>query len=365
MLEKFSWGINIDNIWRYCGNPPPRSAIVPFLVSLRLARGPVEILEHPDTLQAIQEHLKLPDGTEPPAIVKELCDDLVDRLREARISFVRTWFPWNFFTNNAKEETATAIRFVLDTFVDTLKLNGIGVLGVLANGYHRFLPKGASVDRLDAYVKELAPFWAEIVSHYKGSVDIWQIENEPNWWKEHLAVNWRSGLIWLEPGAEEKIIGTLYNVVREENPKAKIVINIEADRHPVNLEFYAKYCDIMALDFYPAYAHPHRTTSAGEIKIVSEDVKRQVGKPLIIAETGQPSGPHILGYNEERQAQYIRSACEEAFSSDAIDALCIWRLSDSYWRSFPMQENYFGLLTKDMESKPAWSEYVNQIKDRI
>jgi hypothetical protein len=363
MLERFSRGVNIDNIWRYCGNPPPKSAIVPFVVSLRLARGPVDIFEHTDASQAIQEHIKLPDEAEPPAIVKEVCDDLAIRLKEAKISFVRTWFPWNFFQKSVNETTTTTTQFVMDTFVDTLKSNGIDILGVLANGYSRFLPQGASVDHLDGYLKQLTPILEEIVSLYKRSIDTWQLENEPNFWKEHLAVNWRHGLIWLEHGAEEKILGTLYNVVRQECPNAKIVVNIEADRHPVNWEFYAKYCDIIGLDFYPAYAHPLKT-SAEEIKNISEDVRKQTGKPLIVAETGQPSGPHILGYNEQRQAEYIESACEEAYSSDAINALCVWRFSDSYWKSFPMQENYFGLLTKEMESKPAWSEYVNQIKDK-
>jgi len=29
-----------------------------------------------------------------------------------------------------------------------------------------------------------------------------------------------------------------------------------------------------------------------------------------------------------------------------------------------MQENHFGLLTKERKPKPAWHEYANQVKQR-
>ncbi|MHB1907877.1 MAG: glycoside hydrolase 5 family protein [Nitrososphaerales archaeon] len=361
MFEHFSFGINIDNVWTYSGLPPPKSMIIPFVVSLKLSRGPVDVFEHPNLKQAIEEQLRLPDESEAPPIVKELCDDLAFRLKEAGIGFVRTWFPWNFFKKSIRTGEEESFQFVMDTFVETLKSNGIEILGVLANGYSRFLPQGANVDHLGEYLKQLVPASREIVRHYKGSISTWQIENEPNWWKGHVAAHWRSGLIWFEKEAQEKVLSSLHDVVRQESPGAKIVINVEADRHPINWGLYEKYCDVLGLDFYPAYAHPHKTT-AEEIKLVSSSVKKQTGKQLIVAETGQPSGPHFLGYSEERQSEYVKSACENAFSSDSLDGLCLWRFSDSYWRSFPMQENHFGLLTKKREQKLAWIEYANQIK---
>jgi len=364
MFQKFGWGINIDNIWTYSGNSPPKSAIIPFVISLRLARGPIELFEHGNGSQAVQEHINLPDEAEPPTVVKQVCEDLAIRLKEAKITFVRAWFPWNFFRKSLDDhEAGITTEFVMDTFVNTLKSNGIATLGVMANGYSRFLPRGASLDHLEGYLKQLVTSWEEIVAHYNGSIDTWQIENEPNWWKEHLAVDWRRGLIWLEHDAEEKILATLHDVVKKKCPNCKIVINVEVDRHHIDWKLYSKYCDILGLDYYPAYAHPHKT-SAEEVRTVSQNVKKLTGKPLIVAETGQPSGPHVLGYDEQRQAEYVRSVCEEAYSSDALDALCIWRFSDSYWKSFPMQENHFGLLTKELGSKPAWREYTNQIKDK-
>ena len=298
------------------------------------------------------------DETQQDSSAKDHCDDLVIRLKEARITLVRSWFPWNFFVQRIGAER----RFLLDTFVDTLTAAGIEILAVLGNGYTRFLPEGLSLAHLQKYVDDLVPSSAEIVRHYKDKIKMWQIENEPNWWKQHLAVSWRSGLIWLEPKGNEIILRSLHDVVRAENPEAKIIVNLEADRKKVDWKFYSKYCDMLGLDLYPGYAHPHRT-SADEIKIASE-VKSETGSHVIIAETGYPSGPRLLGYNEENQATYVRSACEVAYQCDAVDALCIWRFADTSWRSFPMQENHFGLLTKEGKPKPAWPEYVNQIKQR-
>lgn len=356
--SKFAWGINIDNVWTYAGLPQPKSTILPHVLSIRLPRGPVEILEQPNAGELVEKELNLPDEEEPESEVMEICNDLATRLKDARMDFVRVWFPWNFFNKTVSDPS----EFLMDTFVETLKSNGIEIVAVIGNGYSRFLPHGASVEHLQKYLSQLVPSSSEIVRHYKDSIKTWQIENEPNWWKEHVAVDWRSGLIWLEPNNDEIILKCLHDVVREECPKGKIIINVEGDRNNVKYDRYAKYCDIIGLDFYPGYAHSHET-SADKIKLAS-NVKKETGKQIIIAETGQPSGPHLLGYNEERQGAYIKSACQTAHSCDAVSALCVWRLSDSYWRSFPMQENHFGLLTKEREPKPAWFEYVDQIKGK-
>jgi hypothetical protein len=357
LLNRFTWGINVDNIWTYAGVPPPKSVIVPYVLSMRMPRGPVEILEHPNAKDALVEHILLPQEAEPETVVEEVCGDFVARLKSARISLVRTWFPWNFFGRNSEGE----VRFPLDTFVRTLTSNGIEILGVLGNGYTRFLPTGAAVDHLEKYIESVIPLSEEIVRHYRDLIKVWQIENEPNWWKEHLAVYWRTGLIWLESKNEELILGPLYDVVRRECPGGTIMINLESDRQKVDHARYSKYCDVLGLDLYPGYAHPHKT-SAEEIAIAKQ-VKLETGKQVIISETGHPSGPGLLGYNEARQAEYIGSACQNAYACDAINALCPWNYSDSYWRSFPMQENHFGLLTKERKPKAAWFEYENQIKD--
>ena len=324
--DKFAWGINIDNVWKYAGLPQPNTSLLPYLINIpQGARG---VFDRPST-----------------SVVKEICNDLAIKLKQARIDFVRVWFPGNFF----KRKVNDGSEFVMDEFVDSLKRNGLEIIAVLGNGYSRFLPRGASVNRLHQYLGQLVPSSLEIVRHYYTSIKIWQIENEPNWWRKHMLVNWRNGLIWLQSDSDEIILKSLHDVMRQECPNGKIIINIEGDGRKVDYGRYVKYCDVIGLDFYPGYVHSHNT-SADKIRLAS-GVKRQTGKQVIIAETGQPSGPQFFGYTENRQAEYIRSACQTAYSCDAVSALCVWRFTDSYWRSFPMQENYFGLLTKEGEPK--------------
>ncbi len=239
---------------------------------------------------------------------------------------------------------------------------GIEIVAVIGNGYTRFLPERVNLDNPNDYIQRLRSASTAIVRRYKDEIKTWQIENEPNWWLEHYATHWRSGGVWLEPGIQEDVLGTLHDVVRQEDPSATIVVNLEADNRKTDWKFYAKYCDVLGLDFYPNYVHPE-PVDASEVKFASQ-VKRESGLPVFVAETGYPSGPSMFGYSEQKQCDYVKSACESSYTCDDICALSIWRYSDSYWRSFPEQENYFGLLTKEGDPKPAWLEYHNQIKER-
>src|SRR5487761_1547631 len=166
--------------------------------------------------------------------------------------------------------------------------------------------------------------------------------------------------IWIEPGMRDLILRFLHDTVRAEDPDATIMINRETDEKKTQWSLSAKYCDVLGLDFYPNYMRS-TPVDASEVKFSSE-VKNATGLPVYVAETGYPSGPSFFGYDNAKQAEYVRSACMESFRCDDISALSLWRYSDSYWKSFPFQENYFGLLTKEGNPKPAWIEYNNQIK---
>ncbi len=283
-------------------------------------------------------------------LAREQCEALGRLLKASRIDFVRCWFPWNFFDYE---------DYPLDLLVETLKKDGIAILAVLGSGYDRFLPKGISTQNAKSYSRKLAESSTAIVRHYRGAINMWQIENEPNWWKWHFAASWRSGRIWLSRDAEEIILSSLYNVVRSESPKSTVVINLEADGDRHRYDLYSKFCDVIGLDFYPAYTLPFRT-SASRIAFARE-VSRETGVSTFVAETGYPSSPKFLGYNESRQAAYVKSACDVSYSCDAVNALCVWRLSDAGWKSFPFQENHFGLFTEKGRPKPAWTRYVNEI----
>jgi hypothetical protein len=349
-------------MWRYADVETPKSVVIPYLLSVRLPRGPIRVGPDIDP-QAVESEL-LRNGTSEVIDEKRkyICRELAAELKNRGIDFVRCWFQWNFFEPTIIKGNTSNYQFPLDDFVSSMVENNIEIVAVIGNGYSRFLPEGINTDNSKDYVDRLDKMARAVVDHYKESISVWQIENEPNWWDEHYATHWRSGGIWVDSGMKDLILGSLHKTVREEDPSATIMINLEADEKKTDWSFYSRFCDVLGLDFYPNYMRSS-PVDASEVRFSSE-VKKKVGLPVCVAETGYPSGPPFFGYDTTKQAAYVKSACVESFACDDIAALSVWRYSDSYWRSFPFQENYFGLLTKEGNPKPAWLEYHNQINSK-
>ena len=344
-------------MWDYADVQQPKSAIIPYLISVRLPRGPTRYFPDIDP-KSVESEIQQETSLGNDRNTEVVCKELAAELRNRRMDFVRCWFPWNFFEPKIDSEELD-YKFPLDDFVSAMNAENIGIVAVLACGYSRFLPEGLRADDSKVYIDRMVKMAMSVVDHYKDSVSAWQIENEPNWWDEHYATHWRSGGMWLEPGTQELILGALHDTVRRQDSDGTIMINLEADNKKTNWSFYSKYCDILGLDFYPNYMHSS-PVDASELKFSSQ-VKKATGLPVCIAETGYPSGPSFWGYDVAKQSEYVESACKESLACDDITALCLWRFSDSYWESFPFQENYFGLLTKDGLPKPAWATYHDEI----
>jgi hypothetical protein len=365
----FSWGLNLDDIWEFAGRPPPKSVVIPYLPSVRARGGQLALpkvrhgADDGDAGGPSGSQIASGEGARDAPRPSEL---LASLLKRHGLGFVRCWFPWNFFEQSVASRQAAAEGltpshdpFPLDDLVSKTDDAGVGIIGAIGTGYSRFLPSDLGTDNLHEYVERLTSSTTEIVRHYKDKVKVWQIENEPNWWKPHYYANWRKGIVWLDARKQETILRALRDVVRAESPEATIVINLQADNKKTNWKFYAEYCDMIGLDFYPNYTH----SSPVDVSVMSETstrVKRETGLPVFVSETGYPTGPRLLGYDEEKQAKYIRSACGEAFSCDAITGLGWFKFSDSYWKSFPFHENHFGLLREGGTPKLGWGEYVRQ-----
>jgi len=362
LTSKFSFGVNIDDSWRYAGFPEPRSIIIPHLLSVSLPEGrfrdridDAEILAHREGL--------------PQKIGARASLALADAMEDVRADFVRCWFAWSFFepkpvpASDVQKMADTGYKaYPMDSFVDTLTDRGIGVIPVLACGYKRMLPKGLSVDSDPTlYLRRAYAHARLVVRRYKGKVKYWQIENEPDWWTEHEAAGWRSGASWVSKTFRNDLLRLLSEAVHEEDPSARAIINLEADRPITNIGEYSANCDMVGLDFYPNYkaADP---IDVGRFKQATEYAKR-AGKPTFIAETGYPSGPLLLGYSQQKQARYIEAACRESFALDSVNAVGIWRYIDTAWKSFPDQENHFGMIDAKGGPKESWTKFGSVVRE--
>src|SRR5207245_9790367 len=94
-----------------------------------------------------------------------------------------------------------------------------------------------------------------------------------------------------------------------------------------------------------------------------DDVVNARCQTVLTDGTGEPSGPSFLGYSAERQGDYVASACRAAHQLDGVTGIGIWRYIDTAWRSFPPQENHFGLFDNKGSLKPAWTEFSKVIKE--
>ncbi len=363
LTRRFSFGIDLDDPWRYSGIEAPRSIIIPHLLSVSLPEG--KILDLADDLE-IGQH----GEEEPKSVAGRACLALAENLVAAKIDFARCWFPWKFFEpipvqeNQLSQLLETSYsKWPLDDFVNVLTGHGIGLVPVLACGYQRMLPQGLDPDpNKDLYLKRVSIHARLLVRRYKDRIKCWQIENEPNWWAEHAAGGWRSGLSWIhEHGFREKLLQTLRDAVHTEDPSARTIINLEADTKKIDLASYSPYCDIIGLDFYPNYkaAWPVKTTF---VKL-ADQVAKTLNKPVIISETGYPSGPTLLGYSLTNQSKFVQNACRDAHGLDRINGIGVWRYVDTAWRSFPPQENHFGLFDNKGNPKPSWTMLSSVIKE--
>ncbi|MDG6997365.1 MAG: glycosyl hydrolase 53 family protein [Nitrososphaerota archaeon] len=368
MSKGFSFGINIDDPWRYAGISGPKSIIIPHLLSVSLPEG--RVVERMD-----KEILSKHGHDEPKSSAERASLSLAENLQKIGINFIRCWFPWRFFESEAYPEKDLESLYnnsyrlwPMDSFVETLSNHGIRVIPVLACGYQRMLPKGLSVDaNRDLYIRRASVHASLLVRRYRKFVKFWQIENEPNWWQMHGAGGWRKGVSWLDPhGFRLKLLKELSAAVRNEDPGSTTIINLESDSANSILDearVCSQFADVIGLDYYPNY----RSSTPINTAVIrnANEVARSIGRSVLIMETGYPSAPRILGYSESGQAEYIKSACRTAHDLDHVSGIGIWRYMDSSWRSFPDQENHFGLIDKSGMPKSAWSalaEEINSLK---
>lgn len=363
LSKRFSFGVNLDDTWRYTPVAEPKSIIFPHLLSIGLREG--RRFEATEEATILLHHQAIPKSEAGRAALA-----LGDALKAIGADFVRCWFPWRFFepTPVPYESLDSLLQsgyasWPTDGLVESLKSQGISILPVIACGYDRMLPRGVSPDAgEEEYLKRVHVHARLLVRHYKDSVDAWQLENEPNWWRMHEAGGWRRGGAWVE-GEEfrESLLKTLGDAVREEDPSALTMVNLEADEEKVDPRQYSGLCDVLGLDFYPNYRSAIPVDASAIRR--ARGLAAEAGKPVMVAETGYPSGPSALGYTRANQADYVERALREAHAVDAVTGVGIWRYIDTSWRSFPPQENHFGLVDEKEGPKEAWYRYGQVVKE--
>jgi len=205
----------------------------------------------------------------------------------------------------------------------------------------------------------------EIVSRYKGKIEIWDVVNEatdPWRFDNPITEAWRRfGQISfaVEP----------FKIAREANPNATLLIN----DYRTDPEYERVIEGLVDEDGRPVYdvigiqSHMHGGVwSTERIWEVCERFSR-FGVPLHFTETTILSGPRAEGgwgettpELEEKQADEVERFYTVLFSHSSVEAITWWDFSDrGAWQGAAA-----GFLRKDMSPKPAYERLMELVKGK-
>ena len=241
---------------------------------------------------------------------------------------------------------------VPDTLLTETKNHDLEPLIILGHGYTHALPyfEGARLtpNRFGRmyYLGHLYLHARAVVERYDGDgehdapgglvVKFWQLENELNQAFLTALWGWRTpsyldavGSAWQRWDFVTDVLETLSRAVRIEDPEALTMVNFHTDvpealNHgfllpswPESIRLWIDHIDVVGIDAYPNYYSPEpvRGEVLGERVAIADEMG--CGKPVVVVETGYPTGPAERGFTEVGQALYIQEAYDAAMGAGA------------------------------------------------
>jgi GH35 family endo-1,4-beta-xylanase len=210
----------------------------------------------------------------------------------------------------------------------------------------------------------------DIVSHYRGHIDIWDVVNEPT----HLgdpAFRKKAATHMGQYGAgigPHAYTTEYLKVARAANPSATLLVN----DYQIETAYYRileslKQDGKLLFDAVGLQSHLHDSPwPLPKVWDICETYAR-LGKPVHFTETTVISGPRLgpgehFGPTtpalEEAQARYVESFYKLLFSHPAVQAITWWDFSDrGAWQGAAA-----GFLRQDMSPKPVYDRLKQLIK---
>lgn len=205
----------------------------------------------------------------------------------------------------------------------------------------------------------------EIVSRYKGKIDIWDVVNEATdpWRFDNLITD-----TWEKYG-QIPFTTSAFKIAQEANSDATFLIN-DYRTDPDYVDVIKQLQDEKGDRLYNVIGiQSHMHAGVWDTERIWEVCERfaEFGVPLHFTETTIVSGPkngsawgETTAELEEKQADQIEKFYAVLFSHPAVEAITWWDFSDRYaW-----QKAAAGFLRKDMSPKPAYDRLIELIKDK-
>ncbi len=225
----------------------------------------------------------------------------------------------------------------------------------VCHGYH-----GVGVD---AYLGQIALHGAGAARRYRGIVPLWNTENELNWTPVHVLVaGWRMGRAWFDLDFLGRLLQTLHEAVHQgawQDAQTTMNLNIHDPFWLTRMKEWEPFMDVVGLGAYPNYLFSRPVLSPLLLEAV-EQAADNTDRPLMVLETGFPSGPLERGYDEALQLAYLEQTVHGTQEKGACGYLW-YRLDDPIETPPPgglqAVEAYWGLVDRSGERKASFLAY--------
>ncbi len=232
-----------------------------------------------------------------------------------------TWAETDFWVN---EVTAAGIALHIG-----LGIAYVSQLPIVEKDNRSILFTPGCVDP-EIYLGHLYLHARATVRRYKEKIHVWQLENELNNAAEVAWVNkWRQGK-WYPWSWLTRIIETLCEAVKSEDPHALVSHNFSCDTPDLgplyswkkDIHRWLGYLDCVGVDRYPNYLRGHFNRGA-EVGTLVARIRELVPseKRLWVLETGIPAAPARKGFSEALQAYYYATVLETVQKAGADGVL--------------------------------------------
>jgi len=215
----------------------------------------------------------------------------------------------------------------------------------------------------DRYIDAAFFHVAAAARRYRSVVALWNTENELNWAYVHvLFAGWRKGGAWLDTGFCGRLLKALHDGVEAGDRFALTTmnLNIHDPLWMVKQLDWQDYMDVVGIGAYPNYLFSRPVLSG--LLLSSISMARTIGgdRPVMVMETGYPTGPAERGYSVELQESYIESAAIGTVQRGATGYIH-FKLDDvpnpPPWREIQAVEHYWGLVDADGSRKGSFDTF--------
>ena len=206
----------------------------------------------------------------------------------------------------------------------------------------------------------------EIVSRYKGRIDLWDVVNEAT----HLVdkANKTKMADWAAALGAVPYVAEHLKVAREANPQATLLVN-DYRTDPACYKILDSLRDNGKLLFDAIGIQSHLHGGVWPLRKVWDtcDTYSKLGLPLHFTESTIVSGPRTgpgenwgatTAEGEDRQAELTTKFYTALFAHPAVHAITWWDFSDlGAWQGAPA-----GWLRRDMSHKPVYQRLMSLVK---